>query len=69
MEHTPIASSTISSAGYDRETMTMEVLFVNGTKYEYFDVPEHIFQALLSAPSAGAYLNSNIRNTYRYAKC
>lgn len=68
MEHTPIASSSIRSAGYDQQTMTLEVAFVNETIYQYIDVPEHIFHGLLSAPSAGAYLNSNIKGVYRYTK-
>ncbi len=58
----------MNSAGYDPKTMTMEVVFVNGTIYQYFDVPEHVFQGLLSAPSAGIYFNSSIKGTYRYAK-
>ncbi len=68
MEHVAFTSSTIRSAGYDQQTMTLEVVFVNETVYQYFDVPEHVFQGLLVAPSAGAYLNSNIKNVYRYAK-
>ncbi|HEY2913736.1 MAG TPA: KTSC domain-containing protein [Candidatus Angelobacter sp.] len=68
MEHRPIASSSIRSAGYDPQTMTLEVAFVNETIYQYFDVPEYIFQGLLSASSAGSFLNANIRNVYRYAR-
>jgi hypothetical protein len=63
-----LVSSSIKSAGYDSQTMTMEVAFVNETVYQYFDVPEHIFQGLLSAPSAGAYLNSFVKGAYRYSK-
>lgn len=48
--------------------MTMEVAFVNGTIYQYFDVPEHVFQSVLSAASAGAYLNANVKGIYRYSK-
>ena len=68
MDQIPIASTSIRSAGYDSQTMTMEVSFLNDTVYQYFDVPEHVFQGLLTAPSAGAYLNSNVKGVYRYAK-
>jgi len=68
MEHIPISSSTIRSIAYDQQTMTLEVAFVNERVYQYFDVPEHVFQGFLVAPSAGAYLNANIRNIYRYAQ-
>lgn len=68
MEHIALTSSTMRSVGYDKQTMTMEVVFVNETVYQYFDVPEQVFEGLLVAPSAGAYLNSNIRNVYRYSR-
>ena len=68
MEHIPLNSSTIQTAAYDPQSMTMEVAFVNGTIYQYFDVPEHVFQSLLSAASAGAYLNANVKGIYRYSK-
>jgi len=68
MEHTPISSSTIRSAGYDHQTMIMEVAFVNETIYQYFDVPEYVFQGLLSAPSAGTYFNTFVKGTYRYSR-
>jgi hypothetical protein len=68
MEHIPISSSTIRSVAYDQENMTMEVRFTNERVYQYFDVPEQVFQGLLVAPSAGAYLNANVRNFYRYAQ-
>ena len=68
MEHTMLVSSTIRSAGYDPQTMTMEVVFVNENIYQYFDVPEHIFQGLLTAPSAGIYLNAVVKGAYRYAR-
>lgn len=68
MEHTPIVSSTIRSAGYDHQTMTMEVAFMNESVYQYFDVPEHIFQGLLTAPSAGIYFNTTVKGAYRYSR-
>jgi len=68
MEQIALSSSTLRSAGYEPKSMTMEVVFLNGTIYQYFDVPEHVFQGLLTAPSAGIYLNSSIKGAYRYAR-
>jgi KTSC domain-containing protein len=68
MEHRPIASSTIRSAGYDQQTSIMEIAFVNETIYQYFDVPEYVFQGLLSAPSAGTYFNTTVKGNYRYSR-
>ncbi|WP_432454536.1 KTSC domain-containing protein [Agarivorans sp. QJM3NY_29] len=43
--------------------MTLEVEFHNGV-YQYFDVPQYIYDELMSASSAGSYLHHNIKNTY-----
>ena len=48
--------------------MTLEVAFHNGTLYQYFDVPEVMFQELLHSDSVGRFLNTQIKNSYRYAK-
>ena len=45
-----------------------EVEFRSGSVYQYFDVPEAVYQELLAAASVGGYLNENIKNSYRYAQ-
>lgn len=68
MNRTPVTSSNIASIGYDANTMTLEVEFTNGSVYQYFDVPETEYQALVSASSVGTHLNQNIKARYRYAQ-
>jgi hypothetical protein len=68
MNRTPVTSSNVASIGYDANTMTLEVEFTNGSVYQYFDVPETEYQALVSASSVGTYLNQNIKARYRYAQ-
>lgn len=68
MDRTPVESSTIGDVGYDAATLTLEVGFLNGTVYQYFDVPEVLFQEFMQASSKGAFLNASIKNNYRYAK-
>lgn len=68
MDRTPVDSSTVADVGYDHATMTLEVGFLNGTVYQYFDVPETLAQEFMQAPSKGAFLNASIKNSYRYAK-
>jgi hypothetical protein len=48
--------------------MTLEVEFRSGGIYQYFDVPESVYQALVSASSIGQFLNENIKNVYRCSK-
>ena len=68
MNRTPLSSSTIVSVGYEVASATLEVEFTDGHVYQYFDVPQSVYAELVSAPSAGAYLNANIKGIYRYAR-
>lgn len=68
MNRTPVQSSNILSVGYDPSSLTLEVEFKNGTVYQYFDVPQSTFDALLAASSVGQYLNTNVRGVFRFAK-
>lgn len=68
MERTPVTSSTIASIGYDPNSMTLEVEFIKGGIYQYFDVPEATYQEFMAASSHGKYLHANIKGVYRYAK-
>ncbi len=68
MDRIPVNSSNVAEIGYDSTTMTLEVAFRNGTVYQYFDVPETVYQELMRAGSVGQFLNQNIKNNYRYAK-
>ena len=68
MNRVPVSSSNLASVGYDLETLTLEVEFLNGGVYQYFDVPPHEHEALMQAPSHGKYFSANIRNDYRYTR-
>jgi hypothetical protein len=58
-------SSAIHGAAYDPETQTLFLQFASGEKtYEYPNVPEHIFEGLLTADSKGRYYASYIRDQF-----
>jgi hypothetical protein len=61
-------SSTISRFGYDQANQVLLVEFKNGAEYQYFDVPEQVFEQMKAAPSKGQYLAQVIKGTYRYAR-
>lgn len=67
MNRAPVVSSNIAAVGYDPNTMTLEVEFTSGSVYQYFDIPEAVFQELMSAASIGTFLNRHIKGSYRYA--
>lgn len=68
MQRVSVTSSNVSEIGYDEDRRILEVLFLNGSLYQYFDVPPQVHNELMSAGSIGQYLNSNIKGTYRYAR-
>lgn len=68
MERKPVTSSNIASIGYDENTSTLEIEFLNNSIYQYFDVPQHIYQGLMQADSQGQFLAQNIKGVYRYSK-
>ena len=68
MYRTAVNSSNIKSIGYDAPSATLEVEFTSGDVYQYFNVPDYLYQQFLQASSHGQFLNDNIRYNYRYQK-
>lgn len=68
MERIPVISSNVKSIGYDPESATLEVEFNNGSVYEYYEVPEEVYNDFLVASSKGKYLFHHIKNVYEYAR-
>lgn len=61
-------SSTIIRFVYDESTQIMSVEFKHGGTYNYFDVPQHLFEAMRQTPSKGQFLAQSIKGSYRYAR-
>jgi len=68
MEWRNVTSSSVERIAYDAPSMTLSVEFKHGGVYQYFDVPETIFNELLQASSIGQYLAQHIKPAYRYAR-
>ncbi|MES9898547.1 MAG: KTSC domain-containing protein [Sedimenticola sp.] len=68
MERQSVSSSNIASIGYDEGSETLEVEFLNGGLYQYFDVPQNMYDAMMAADSHGRFLASDIKGVYRYSK-
>ncbi|MDO8555467.1 MAG: KTSC domain-containing protein [bacterium] len=69
MNRIPVSSSNIRSIGYDPQSAVLEVEFTSGDVYQYFDVPERLYDGLLQAASHGQFLDINIiKYGYRYQK-
>jgi hypothetical protein len=61
-------SSNITRFGYENANRVLLVEFHDGAVYEYFDVPETVFEQMRSASSKGQFLALNVKGTYRYAR-
>ena len=71
MERTSVASSNIVSIGYDEASQTLEVEFIGGSVYQYFDVPSQIADEFINHPSEGSHgkhLAESIKGHYRFTK-
>ncbi|NMW31211.1 KTSC domain-containing protein [Altererythrobacter sp. RZ02] len=68
MEMHNVDSSNVAAVGYEEDSQTLQVEFNNGGTYQYFDVPQAIFDGLLGASSVGQYLNQHVKGTYRYSR-
>ncbi|MFA7444458.1 MAG: KTSC domain-containing protein [Flavobacteriaceae bacterium] len=64
----PVASSNIATIGYDKEAQILEIEFHHGAIYQYIDVPEKVFEELMSSPAQGAYFMNEIKNKFEYRK-
>jgi hypothetical protein len=61
----PVQSSAIAKVGYSKRGHILEIEFVNGAVYRYFDIPVSVYRELLSARSKARFYDSNIRRHYR----
>jgi hypothetical protein len=66
MNRIPVISSNLRSVGYDVSTQILEIEFHSSRIYQYFNVPESIYNNLMVAASHGSYFYHFIRNVYMY---
>jgi hypothetical protein len=51
--------------GYSKRQHILEIEFVSGAIYRYFDVPRAVYRELMSSESKARFYDSNIRRQYR----
>jgi hypothetical protein len=61
MNRIRVSSSNLASVGYDHNSMTLEVAFLNGGIYQYSNVPAHIHNGLMTASSHGRYFDAYVK--------
>lgn len=68
MDRQYVSSSNLRSVGYDAETETLEIQFNSSGIFQYYNVPERIYEGLMNASSKGSYLHTYIKHNYHYRK-
>lgn len=68
IKRAPVASSNIASVGYDKEEHILEIEFHHGAIYQYKDVPEKVYDELMSSPAIGVYFMNEIKLKFEYQK-
>jgi len=66
MRRTSVESEAMRSVGFHEGTLEIE--FIQGDVYRYFDVPSEVYEALMRAESHGAFLSNSIRDRFRFAR-
>lgn len=68
IKRTLVASSNIASVGYDKQAHILEIEFHHGAIYQYMNVPEKVYEELMSSPSQAAYFMNEIKEKFEYQK-
>jgi len=61
-------SSSIARFCYDEIDHVLVVEFNHGRVYNYYDVPQGLFEQMIAAPSKGSFFLENIREEYDYSR-
>jgi ATP-dependent DNA helicase RecG len=64
-ESVPVISPGIASEGYNRELRAIYIKLHHGEAYQYFDVPEKVYQELLNSKDLLAYYRNNLKGKFR----
>lgn len=66
MKRQYVDSTAMLSVGYNSKTHILEIEFPAHTIYDYLDVPEYKYTALMNAESKGEYYNKAIKPFHQY---
>ena len=66
MKTISVVSKTLRTVGYDTGRQLLQIEFQNRSFYQYFEVPQSVYEELMQASSKGAYFNRSIRSNFDY---
>lgn len=64
-----VVSSNLAAAGYDDESKTLAIQFLNGSIYHYEEVPREYYEGIFKSDSPGAYFKQlQEKKKYKFKK-
>jgi KTSC domain-containing protein len=61
-------SSNVARFCYIEGDRVLSVEFKSGATYNYYNVPDTVFEQMRAAGSKGQFLDQNVKGVYRYAR-
>ena len=68
MKREEVESSCIRSVGYGAKERMLEIEFLHGRIYRYFDVPKRVHGAMMKHDSRGGFFREHILGQYEYSR-
>ena len=64
-----VESTAIQRIAYEAKSAILSVWFVETEgRYDYYDVPESVYEAFLGASSKGGFFNDHVKDRYRFTR-
>ena len=60
--------TSVYSAGYNERTQTFEVELQSGKVYQYYDLPQKVYEDFTQAKSKTLFYNEKIRDVYAFSR-
>lgn len=67
-EYVTVKSSVIRDVWYKPSIASLVVEYINGSNYEYLNVPYFVFEGFRSAESKGKFINKHIKSKFEFRK-
>ena len=66
LEEYVLTTTTSNIADFEYKSQVLKITFLDGSIYEYFDVPKAVYVKLINADSPGRFARRHIYNSYVY---
>jgi hypothetical protein len=66
MELQKVKSANIAAVGFEKQVL--RILFLEGSAYDYFNVPASLYRLLMESESKGSFFQQYVVGKFKYAK-